>query len=147
MRIFIGADHQGFTLKNELIELLTRSGYEVADEGDKLLNPDDDFPQLAAKTTKALLAGKPDDKAILICGSGQGMSMAANRFKGIRASLIWDVQSAYDSRNDDDSNVLCLPASVLKSERANVIVHTWLITPFAGAARYQRRIKELDELS
>jgi len=127
--------------------MLNRSGYEVVDEGDKSLQPDDDFPQFAAKTAKALLAGGTDDKAILICGSGQGMCMAANRFKGIRASLIWDVQSAFDSRNDDDSNVLCLPASILKSERANPIVHTWLTTPFAGAARYLRRIKELDELA
>ena len=148
MKIFIGADHQGFTLRNELIEMLTRSGYEVVDEGDKELKPDDDFPQFAARTARALLAsdGK-EDKAILICGSGQGMAMAANRFAGIRASLIFDVQSAHDARNDDDSNVLCLPASILKSDRANAIVTTWLTTPFAAASRYQRRIKELDEIA
>jgi len=127
--------------------MLTRGGYEVIDEGDKRLQPDDDFPQFAAKTVRALLSSdSPDDKAILICGSGQGMNMAANRFPGIRASLVWDASSAYDSRNDDDSNVLCLPASILKSERANAVVHTWLTTPFAGAARYVRRLKELDEL-
>jgi RpiB/LacA/LacB family sugar-phosphate isomerase len=147
MKIYIGADHQGFTLKNELIDMLSHTGYKVVDEGDTRLQPDDDFPQFAARTTRALLASNdPEDKAILICGSGQGMNMAANRFSGIRASLIWDVRSAFDARNDDDSNVLCLPASILKSERANTIVHTWLTTPFAGAARYKRRIKELDEL-
>jgi len=148
MKIFIGADHQGFNLKAELINMLTASGYKVVDEGDKQLMPDDDFPQFAARTTRALLASSGlDDKAILICGSGQGMAMAANRFKGIRASLIWDATSAYDARNDDDSNVLCLPAAILKSDRANAIVQTWLTTPFAAAARYQRRIKELDEIS
>lgn len=148
MKIYIGADHQGFTLKNELIDMLTRSGYEVVDEGDKTLQPDDDFPQFASRTTRALLSSSdPEAKGILICGSGQGMSMAANRFKGIRASLVWDVQSAYESRNDDDSNVLCLPAGILKSERANAIVQTWLTTPFAGADRYKRRIKELDDLA
>jgi ribose 5-phosphate isomerase B len=148
MKIFIGADHQGFTLRNELINMLTRSGYEVVDEGDKELKADDDFPQFAARTARALLASdNPDDKAILICGSGQGMAMAANRFAGIRASLVFDVQSAHDARNDDDSNVLCLPASILKSERANVIVQAWLTTPFATASRYQRRIKELDDIA
>jgi ribose 5-phosphate isomerase B len=148
MKIFIGADHQGFSLRNELIDMLTRSGYEVVDEGDKELNPDDDFPQFAARTSRALLASNDkDDKAILICGSGQGMAMAANRFSGIRASLVFDAQSAHDARNDDDSNVLCLPASILKTERAKAIVHTWLTTPFAAASRYQRRIKELDDLA
>jgi len=148
MKIFIGADHQGFTLRNELIDMLGRSGYDVVDEGDKQLKPEDDFPQFAARTTRALLASDdPTDKGILICGSGQGMAMAANRFPGIRASLVFDAESAFSSRNDDDSNVLCLPASILKSDRANAIVHTWLTTPFAGAARYQRRIKELDELA
>jgi RpiB/LacA/LacB family sugar-phosphate isomerase len=148
MKIFIGADHQGFRLRNELIDMLTRSGYEVVDEGDKQLRPDDDFPQFAARTTRALLASNdPSDRGILICGSGQGMAMAANRFPGIRASLVFDAQSAHDARNDDDSNVLCLPASILKSDRANVIVQTWLTTPFAAAARYQRRIKELDDIA
>lgn len=72
--------------------------------------------------------------------------MAANRFKGIRACLAYDRESARSSRNDDDSNVLCLPASVLKTEEAGSIVQTWLDTPFAAAPRYVRRIKELDEM-
>jgi RpiB/LacA/LacB family sugar-phosphate isomerase len=147
MKIYIGADHNGFTLKNELINMLTRSGYEVVDEGDRKLLTDDDFPQFAAKTIKALLSSDDSEsRAILICGSGQGMCMAANRFPGIRASLVWDVNSAYESRNDDDANVLCLPANILKSERANAVVHAWLSTPFAGASRFKRRIKEMDEL-
>ena len=147
MKIFIGADHNGFTLKNELVDMLTRSGFEVVDEGDKQLNQEDDFPQFAAKATSDLLAsGNPDDRAILLCGSGQGMCIAANRFAGIRAALAWDVQGAFESRDDDDCNVLCLPARVLKTDRANAIVHTWLTTPFSGAARYKRRIQQLDEL-
>lgn len=147
MKIYIGADHNGFELKKHLGDFLRRSGYEVVDEGDKALVTTDDFPQFAGRTISALLAdGDNESKAILICGSGQGMCMAANRFKGIRASLCWDVREARMSRNDDDSNVLCLPARILKERDAESVVATWLNTPFAGASRFKRRIKELDEL-
>lgn len=146
MRIFIGTDHNGFSLKQELIDYLRSSGHEVSDEGDGRLKPEDDFPDFAVKVVSAMQRAGEDARGILLCGSGQGMSIAANRFKGIRAALAWDVRSARDSRTDDDSNVLCLPADVLKDDRANMIVHTWLNTPFSGAARFRRRIKELDEL-
>ncbi|HSX07815.1 MAG TPA: RpiB/LacA/LacB family sugar-phosphate isomerase [Candidatus Saccharimonadales bacterium] len=148
MRIYVGADHNGFALKQDLITMLRKSGYEAFDEGDQELQPDDDFPQFAKQTVQALLNDDDRDaRAILICGSGQGMCMAANRFKGIRASLVWDVAEARMARNDDDSNVLCLPARVLKNtEEAETIVNAWLAAPFAGATRFKRRIQELDEL-
>ena len=81
-----------------------------------------------------------------MCGSGQGMCMAANRFRGIRACLGYDRESVRSARNDDDSNVLCLPANTLEKGELKVIVETWLNTPFANASRFKRRIKELDEL-
>ncbi|HEX3568264.1 MAG TPA: RpiB/LacA/LacB family sugar-phosphate isomerase [Candidatus Saccharimonadales bacterium] len=147
MRIYIGADHNGFDLKQDLVAMLNKAGYQAVDEGDAQLNPDDDFPQFAAKTVQALQADTdPDVKAILICGSGQGMCMAANRFRGIRASLVWDLPEARMSRNDDDSNVLCLPARVLKQNDAEAIVMAWLNTPFAGAPRFKRRIQQMDNL-
>ena len=147
MKIYIGADHNGFTLKRQLAEFLAHSGYEVADEGDEMLDPKDDFPQFAARVVAAMKAsGDPDPRGILICGSGQGMCMAANRFKGIRASLVWDVQEARMSRNDDDANVLCLPARTVKEADVERIVRAWLTTGFAGASRFKRRIKEIDEL-
>ena len=147
MKIFIGADHRGFAFKHQLIEELSRSGHEVIDEGDKQLRPEDDFPQFAERVVKAMQ--KSDDnqaRGILLCGSGQGMAMAANRFRGIRASLCWDVRQAHLARNDDDSNVLCLPAGELAKDNVESIVHVWLNTPFADAPRYRRRIKELDQL-
>ena len=117
MKIYIGADHNGYDMKQELTEILTRAGYEVIDEGDTERKPDDDFPIFAAHVVHAMRASDDaDPRGILICGSGQGMCMAANRFKGIRASLIWEVAEA------------------------------WLATAFAGAPRYKRRIKELDQL-
>lgn len=147
MQIFVGADHQGFQLKSRLVTLLKRHGYEVTDEGDEKLDPNDDFPVFAQKVVSAVLSsGDNDARGILVCGSGQGMCIAANRFKGIRACLAYDRESARSARNDDDSNVLCLPASVLKTEDAGRIVQTWLDTAFAGAPRYVRRIKELDNI-
>ena len=147
MKIFIGSDHQGFHLKADLVSLLQRLGHEVIDDGDKQLDPNDDFPQFASKVAQSLLAEDDENaRGILICGSGQGMCMAANRFKGIRASLAWDIQEAKDARNDDDSNILCLPARIVSGDQAEAIVKTWLDTPFAGAPRYKRRIMEMDEL-
>lgn len=147
MKIFVGADHNGFDMKRELIGLLRRSGHDVIDEGDKELRPEDDFPIFAAKVVHAMRASTDEDvRGILICGSGQGMCMAANRFKGIRASLVWDIDEAHAARNDDDSNVLCLPARSMKTAEALKIAEAWLATPFAGAARFKRRIKELDTL-
>lgn len=148
MKIYIGADHNGFHLRSSLIKYLNNAGYDVVDEGDKQLDPTDDFPIFTAKVINAMLASDDKDpRGILICGSGQGMCMAANRYNGIRACLGFDRLSAHESRNDDDSNVLCLPARILKKDEANLIVETWLNTPFAGASRFVRRLKELDELT
>jgi ribose 5-phosphate isomerase B len=148
MKIYVGADHNGFALKDKLIADLQHEGYVVVDKGNKKLNETDDFPQFAGQVVSSLLTSDDEEaRGILICGSGQGMCIAANRFNGIRASLVWDIYEAKASRNDDDSNVLCLPARVLKEKGALSIINTWLTTPFAGAPRFIRRIKELDELN
>jgi len=147
MHVYIGADHNGFAMKQALIEELTRAGYAVTDEGDKALHPDDDFPQFAARTVSAMRASSDDDpRGILICGSGQGMCMAANRYKGIRGSMAWTLEEARAVRNDDDSNVLCLPARYMDTQKAMQLVEAWLSTPFSGATRFKRRIRELDNL-
>lgn len=146
MKIYIGADHNGYELKAELERFLKHGGHEVIDAGDVKRDPDDDFPQFAGRAVSMLLADDPSARAILICGSGQGMCMAANRFKGIRASLCWNLTEARLSRNDDDANVLCLSARSLEMEQAKAIVNTWLMTPFAGAPRYKRRIAQMDNL-
>ncbi|MGZ6005434.1 MAG: RpiB/LacA/LacB family sugar-phosphate isomerase [Candidatus Saccharimonadales bacterium] len=148
MKIYIGADHRGFGLRQKLINQLNTTGHQLIDNGDSQLNEDDDYPQFAGKVASAVLASDdPDARGILICGSGQGMCMAANRFKGIRAALGYSSAAARSSRNDDDSNVLCLPADLLEKDKAYSIVKTWLETPFAGAERFKRRNKEMDELA
>ena len=147
MKIYVGADHNGFDMKRDLLEALVAAGYEVVDEGDRQLKPEDDFPQFASHVVAAIKASDDKDpRGILICGSGQGMCMAANRYRGIRASLVWSAEEARASRNDDDSNVLCLPARYMTTVEAIHLAETWLAAPFAGAARFKRRIKELDEL-
>ena len=147
MKVYIASDHNGFEFKHGVAEELARGGYKVVDEGDTELNPEDDFPQFAERAIRALKADDdPQSRAILICGSGQGMCMAANRFKGIRASLVWSNEEARASRTDDDSNVLCLPARYLTEVDAVSLAATWLATPFAGEERFKRRIAELDNL-
>ena len=148
MKIFVGADHNGFQLKGSLVSHLVKLGYEVDDEGDTKLDPNDDFPIFAARVVNKMLSDSDESRGILICGSGQGMAMAANRHKGIRAAVIWDKAEARDARNDDDSNVLALPARLLSDDpkRAYDIVETWLTTPFERATRFVRRIKEMDDL-
>ncbi len=145
MKIYLGADHNGFALKRKLLAFLERSDYEVVDSGDVTPNLEDDFPKFASAVCTSVLQDS-ESVGILICGSGQGMCMAANRFKGIRAALCWNLSEARSSRNDDDSNVLCLSAREYDEEASQAIVMAWLNTPFAGATRYKRRLQELDNL-
>jgi ribose 5-phosphate isomerase B len=150
MKIYLGSDHNGFHLKAKVFAYLAKHGYEVEDVGDETLDPNDDFPEFAQLAAlKVIGSDDKDPRAILLCGGGQGMAIAANRFRGIRASVIWDAFEAKMTRNDNDSNILCLPSRVLDSEDDGTwegIVETWLNTPFATAARYQRRNAQIDEL-
>lgn len=151
MKIYLGSDHNGFHLKEKVFAYLVKRNIPVEDVGDTEPDPEDDFPQFAQMAALKVIGEEDEDpRAILICGGGQGMAMAANRFRGIRASVIWDSEEARMTRNDNDSNVLCLPSRVLEQEGDQVwedIVDTWLHTPFASAARYKRRNAELDELA
>ena len=149
MKIYLGSDHQGFHLKEKIFAYLAKNGYEVEDVGDKILDPDDDFPEFAFMVATKILGSEDDDpRGSLLCGGGQGMAMAANRVNGIRAAVIWDAHEAKTTRNDNNSNVLALPSRVLEGDKEawQGIVETWLNTPFAGAARYERRNRKLDEL-
>lgn len=148
VKVFLGSDHGGFHLKEQIFAYLSKRDYDVEDVGDAELDPEDDFPEFAQRAAIKVL-GEDDARAILLCTGGQGMAMAANRFRGIRASVIWDEKEAEITRNDNDSNILCLPSRLLEddTEEWQVILETWLKTEFAGAARYVRRNRQLDELS
>lgn len=150
MKIYLGADHNGFHLKEKVFAYLAKRGYDVEDVGGRELDPDDDFPEFAQMAAlKVIGETDKDPRAILLCGGGQGMCMAANRFRGIRASVIWDAYEAKMTRNDNDSNVLCLPARVLEHDEKEWqdIIETWLKTPFADAPRFRRRNAQIDEVA
>lgn len=151
MKIFLGADHQGFHLKEKIAAWLSKHNYAYEDVGGHALDVDDDFPQFAQLAALKVLGEDDavDPRAILICGGGQGMAMAANRFSGIRAAVIWDSYEAKMTRHDNDSNVLCLPSRVLDDdlELWKDVITTWLETPFAGAVRFRRRNQEMDDIA
>ena len=149
MKIFLGSDHNGFHLKEKVFGFLSKNGYDVEDVGDTVLDKDDDFPEFASMAAiKVIGSEDADPRAILICGGGQGMAMAANRFHGIRASVVWDEHEAKMTRHDNDSNILSLPARVLDNEDTwPEIIRTWLETPFANAERFRRRNRQIDELA
>ena len=145
MKLYLGADHAGYELKNALREHLFHLGYEVEDLGAETLDTEDDYPRYAYAVAVKVLGGD-DDRGILVCGSGQGMSIAANRVNGIRATLAWSDESAIASRRDDDSNVLVLPSRFLSEDEAFAAVDAWIKTAFASNPNYQRRLDELEEL-
>ena len=147
MQVFVGADHAGFQLKSTVMAHLSKRGINVEDDGDRELDPGDDYPQFAFTVATKVLGSEDDDpRGILLCGSGQGMCIAANRVRGIRAALCWSEDIARETRNDNNSNILCIPARTLTEEEALRIIDVWLDTPFSGAARHIRRINEIEEL-
>ncbi len=144
-QVYIGSDHNGFILKDKIADYLRQLDYQVEDLSNQQLDPGDDFPVFAAKAAHQVLAGEKR-AAILICGGGQGMCMAANRFRGIRASVLWDPKEASLTRNDNNANVCCLPAHIVEKNDQlwKEIVDNFLNTPFAAAPRFIRRNKQID---
>jgi len=144
MNIFVGADHRGAAAKDALISYLKKQGLNVKDSTPGPLNPEDDYPIVAKSVVSSVLTDS-DSLGVLICGSGQGMVIAANRHKGVRAMLGYDENSVRSARNDDDANMLCMPAE-LEADKMNELTKLFIDTPFAAAPRFIRRVKELDEL-
>lgn len=138
MKLAIGCDHGGFDLKEEVADFLRQAGHEVLDLGCKS-HEAVDYPRFAEAVCEAILAGKTE-AGILICGTGIGMSMAANRHQGIRAALCHETFTARKSREHNNANVLCLGARVLGGGVVMEIVKAWVETEFAGG-RHLRRIE------
>ncbi len=144
MKVFIAADHAGFLKKNELAQKL-ESNYEVFDMGPYKLDPDDDYPVYAKKVALAV-AENPGSMGILVCHSGEGMAIAANKIKSIRAIMASDKHQAFESRQDNDSNVLSLSSGELSNKELYEVSKTWLETPFSELARHKRRIEEIETI-
>jgi ribose 5-phosphate isomerase B len=140
MKIVIGNDHRGFDLKNYLIE---KSSLDFIDIG-SYSKERTDYPIYVKLACEKILA-KEAQMGILICGSGAGMSIAANRFKDIYAALVWSQETAHLAKRDDNANVLILPADFISNEQALEMINIWISTEFSGG-RYLERLKMIDEI-
>ena len=143
MKIAIGCDHRGFEVKTKLIELVTKLGHEVTDVG-SFSEESCDYPDLAAAVGRMVSSGEVD-RGILLCGSGIGMCIAANKIPGVRAAPCHDDLTAEMSRRHNDLNVLCLSADMLGERLIDRLVEVWLNTPFEGG-RHSRRLEKIAEL-
>jgi ribose 5-phosphate isomerase B len=142
MNIAIGSDHAGFKLKNELLVYLLEKGLELQDFG-----PDSadsvDYPDYAHKVAESVSTGE-NDLGILICGSGNGVCITANKHKGIRAALAWEEEIAALARQHNNANVLCVPARFVSKAKAFKIVDAWLDATFEGG-RHQNRVSKIED--
>jgi ribose 5-phosphate isomerase B len=143
MIVAIGTDHGGFGLKSVIIDAIRGGGHEVLDCGAFELEPGDDYPDFAARVARAVQE-KRAARGVLICGSGVGASIAANKFVGIRAALCHDTFSAHQGVEDDSMNVIALGARVVGPSLAAEIVATFLQAEFSGAERHRRRLEKVN---
>lgn len=143
--IIIGSDHAGFRLKEDIKTFFDKHGYSYVDVGTYNDEKKVDYPDYAKKVAVQVAKNK-GDKGILICGTGVGMCIAANKIKGIRAAVCYDVKTAKQSREHGDVNVLCLGGRVTKIETAVKIVNVWLNTKFSNIERHKRRIEKIKRL-
>jgi ribose 5-phosphate isomerase B len=141
-RIPIGSDHAGFELKAVLVEELRSLGFEVEDVGTHSTTSTD-YPDYAHPVAHEVEVGEAQ-RGVLLCGSGLGMSYAANRHHGVRAAVAWSPEIAKLAREHNDANILVLPARFVDPETAKAILRTWLDTPFAGG-RHQRRVTKIED--
>ena len=142
IRIAIGSDHGGFDLKQDVVDFLKAWRYKIKDFGTRSAERCD-YPSIGYKVASGVAAGK-FTRGILICKSGIGMCIVANKVRGIRAALLSNAESARLSREHNDANVLSLGARFISEEEAMKAVELWLKTPFSGELRHKRRIKKID---
>jgi len=144
MRIAVGADHAGYPLKVEVVRFLEEEGHEVTDLGTHSTDPVD-FPVYARQVGQAVQLGKAD-RGVLVCGSGVGACVAANKLRGIRAALCHDTYTAHQGVEHDDVNVLCLGGRVVGPALAYDIVRSWLTARYIGTGRHKRRVDQILEI-
>ena len=140
--IIIGADHGGFYLKEEVKNILSDLGLQVTDTGASTYDSEDDYPEFAAKVAASVSSGE-FERGIIICGSGVGASITANKFSGVRAGLCHDSYSAHQGVEHDDMNILCLGARVVGIEVAKELIAAFVRASFTGEERHVRRLGKL----
>lgn len=140
MKIALGTDHAGFALKSAIAATIERDGNRLIDCGAVALDPTDDYPVFAERVALKVQSGEAD-RGVVLCGSGVGASVAANKVRGVRAALCHDTFSAHQGVEDDDMNVLCIGARVVGPSLATELVSTFLGAKFSGAERHRRRLE------
>ncbi len=145
MKVGVGADHGGFEMKQQLAKLLVRAGHEVVDFGNKIYDGNDDYPDFAIPLARAVAGGEVE-RGILVCGSGVGASVAANKIPGVRAALCHDDFSARQGVEDDNMNVLCFGGRTTGIAVAWDCTKSFLGAKFSGAERHLRRLAKVTEL-
>ncbi|HJQ60955.1 MAG TPA: ribose 5-phosphate isomerase B [Vineibacter sp.] len=144
MRLVVGSDHAGFALKGELLPYLRALGHEVDDVGSYDPAPVD-FPDIARKVAAAIVGGNAE-RGLMVCGTGVGAAIGANKMKGIRAAVCHDVHSAHQSVEHDDVNVMCIGAQIVGPWLAKDLVAAWLAARFSTAEEFRRRVAKLAEM-
>lgn len=145
MKIAIGSDHAGFDLKENLKKLLKERGHECHDLGAETFDPQDDYSVYGRKVAEAVASGEYD-RGIIVCGTGIGISISANKVPGVRAAACYSTDMARVSRTHNDANVLALGSRIVAKELALDIATTWLETPFSGDERHVRRIRQIEDI-
>ncbi|MDP3710839.1 MAG: RpiB/LacA/LacB family sugar-phosphate isomerase [bacterium] len=144
--IYLGADHRGFELKEKIKMAMEAEGLELQDVGAFGYEKTDDYVDFAKAAAEKVVENPKKNKAILICGSGHGMDMMANKYKGVRSALAFNTEVAIQSREHEDANVLVLASDWLEDEEAIEILKVWLRTEFTGEERHVRRLKKIEEI-
>jgi ribose 5-phosphate isomerase B len=145
MTIYFGADHRGFETKERLKKFVEELGYEVVDLGNDKYEESDDYPDFASLVAKKVSAD-PTCRGILLCGSGGGVNIVANKFPRVRSNIGLSPLQVYAARRDDDCNILCLAASFMIEDEEKKSVKTFLTTEFSGEERHRRRLGKIDVL-
>jgi ribose 5-phosphate isomerase B len=145
MRVAVAFDHRGVKLRERLLEVLAALGHEAVDLGTDRPEPRIDYPDKAREVGEAIRSGEAE-RALLVCGSGVGASVAANKLPGIRAAICHDVYSAHQGVEHDDMNVLCLGSEVVGPELAADLTRAFLAARFDGGDRYVRRLEKIEEM-
>ena len=145
MKVAFAADHAGWLLRARILHEIAALGHELVDCGSADIVPGDDYPDVAASVARAVAGGRAD-RGVVVCGSGVGASVAANKIPGIRACLCHDPFSAHQGVEDDDMNVICFGARVIAEELAADLLRDFLAAGFSGAERHRRRIEKIAAL-
>jgi ribose 5-phosphate isomerase B len=145
MRVAVAFDHRGVKLRERLLEVVAALGHEAVDLGTDRPEPRIDYPDKAREVGEAIRSGEAE-RAVLVCGSGVGASVAANKLPGIRAAVCHDIYSAHQGVEHDDMNVLCLGSEVIGLELAAELARAFIEARFAGGERYMRRLEKIEEM-